>query len=235
MEKILRPERLNLEVKSTDAEIEYKHWIRTFDNFLGAVIKEDSDTSDTDKLKILLNYITPKVHNHIADCTTYTGAKAALQSVFVKKKNVICARYLLLNKKQDPSETISDYVATLKQLTSDCDFQQVSAQKYRDEMLLNAFVGGVKSDIIRQRLLEESDLDFDKAVIAAKAKESAKDNSDYYRKNIEPHFSANASLDHASTAAAKYNSIPPHLSQENSKADERKCYFCREGMHKKRK
>ena len=152
MEKILRPERLDLDVKSADAEEDYNHWIRTFENFLDAVIKTNTDA---DKLKVLTNFVTPKVYHYLADCETFDAAKAALQSLFVKKKNKVCARYILLNQKQDTSETISDYVASLKQLTRDCDFKPVTAQVYREEMLLNAFVGGLSSDIIRQRLLED--------------------------------------------------------------------------------
>ena len=124
MEKFLRPERLDLDVKSTNAEEDYIHWIKTFENFLTAVVKADETV---DKLVVLTNFITPKVYHYIADCTTYDTAKAALQSLFVKKKNILCARYMLLNQKQDPAETVSDYVATLKQLTKDCVFEDVTA------------------------------------------------------------------------------------------------------------
>ena len=120
MDKILRPERLDLDVKSSNAEEDYNHWIRTFENFLEAVIKSNDDA---DKLKVLTNFVTPKVYHYIAHCDSFESAKGMLQSLFIKKKNKVCARYILLNQKQDPSETISDYVASLKQLTRDCDFK----------------------------------------------------------------------------------------------------------------
>ena len=230
MDKILRPERLDLDVKSTNAEEDYNHWIRTFENFLEAVTKSNDEA---DKLKVLTNFVTPKVYHYIADCDTFESAKAVLQSLFIKKKNTVCARYILLNQKQNTSETISDYVASLKQLTRDCDFKQVTAQQYREEMLLNAFVGGLVSDVIRQRLLEEDDLTFDKAVTSARAQELAQRNNKCYQKNNDSHFVANVSVD--SYVAASANQSTSYTPNNNSQSKkERVCYFCGGYLHKRR-
>ena len=87
MEKYLKPERLDLDVKSSNAEEEYNHWMKTFENFLAAATKTDADV---DKLVLLTNFITPKVYHYISDCTTYNDAITALKSLFVKKKNILC-------------------------------------------------------------------------------------------------------------------------------------------------
>ena len=221
MDKILRPERLDFDVKSSNAEEDYNHWIRTFENFLEAVIKSNDDA---DKLKVLTNFVTPKVYHYIADCDSFESAKDMLQSLFIKKKNKVCARYILLNQKQDPSETISDYVASLKQLTRDCDFKQVTSQQYHEEMLLNAFVSGLSSDTIRQRLLEEDDLTFDKAVKSACALELAQRNNKSFQKNNDSQFVALVSDSSVASINQGNSSYAPYKNTKSKK--EFMCYFC---------
>ena len=71
MEKFLKPDRLDLDCKSTTAEEDYVHWKRTFRNFLDVVEKTNADA---DKLQVLLNYISPKVYHHIAEYVSYKEA-----------------------------------------------------------------------------------------------------------------------------------------------------------------
>ena len=78
------------------------------------------------------------------DATTYDQVKVALNSLFIKQKNVICARYLLLTRKQGTAERVTDFVASLKQLTKDCVLTTVTAEAYKSEMLLNSLVIGLK-------------------------------------------------------------------------------------------
>ena len=160
MDKHLRPERLDIEVKSATAEKDYKHWLRTFTNYKNAVT---STNATADPLALLVNYVSSTVYNHIADEITYDNAIKKLEQLYVRKKNTVFARYMLLSRKQESAETIDDFTTNLRQLTKDCQFKAVTAEEYSNEMLLNAFVNGLNDNTIRQRLLETTDLSFDKA------------------------------------------------------------------------
>ena len=83
MQWLLRPERLDLDEKATNAEEDYSHWLKTFENFLAAIRESNENVNE---LQVLVNYITPKVYHHITDVTTYDQAKTALNSLFVKPK-----------------------------------------------------------------------------------------------------------------------------------------------------
>ena len=78
--------------------------------------------------------------------------------VYVKKKNVILAW------KQKPVEALDKYLNELKTLAKGCDFKAVSSEQYnsgmiRDALMSNAFINGLMSNAIRQRLLENKTLD----------------------------------------------------------------------------
>ena len=47
----------------------------------------------------------------------------------------------------------------LKTLSKDCNFPSVTASKYREESIRDAFITGLRSPSIRQRLLENNTLD----------------------------------------------------------------------------
>ena len=116
MAKHLRPDKLDVEVRSSTAENDYKYWFRTFSNYLTAVKKQAHDTNELD---LLINFVTPKVYAHIAEELTFDNAVKRLEKLYIKKKNVVCARYLLLSKKQETGQSIDDFVTTLHQLTKD--------------------------------------------------------------------------------------------------------------------
>ena len=88
---------------------------------------------------------------------------------------------MLLSKKQDTAENVTEFVASLKQMTKDCVFTAISAEDYKSEMLLNAFVSGLRDESIHQRLLEATELTFDQALTKARALELAQENTQQYR------------------------------------------------------
>ena len=44
-----------------------------------------------------------------------------------------------MSRVQNSGESIAEYVHALKQLARDCEFQQVSADRYRDELTRDSF------------------------------------------------------------------------------------------------
>ncbi len=87
-----------------------------------------------DRLSVLINFMSSRVYDYIADCTSYDEAILLLQSYYVKPKSIIYAQHLS-TRKQEPSETLDQYLIQLKQLSLNCDFTAVSATQNRDELL----------------------------------------------------------------------------------------------------
>ena len=248
MAKHLRPDKLDAEVRSSTAENDFKHWFRTFNNYLTAVKKQ---TPDTNELDLLICFVTPTVYAHIAEEATYGAAIKRLEKLYVKKKNVVCARYLLLSKKQEAGQSIDDFVTTLHQLTKDCNFQNVTAAEYSDQMVLNAFISGLSDASIRQRLLESDDLTFEQAYDKARVFELAKKNSDKYTTG----YGASVSSTDGPMSTPEYQDYHQDAQMQSGADDDKKfykkqsaairtshgknrkkycCYFCGKSSCKKR-
>ena len=121
MERLLRPERF--EGSEGTGAAEWTHWFCTFENFIESLPQDPPP----DRLKLLINYISPTVFSHIADCLVYDETINILKRVYVKPKNIIFARHQLATRKQLSSESIDMYVQSLKLLARDCEFKAVTA------------------------------------------------------------------------------------------------------------
>ena len=60
MDKFLCPERLEVDSESPTATQDWKHWYQVFQNFILS-----AQESDSDKICILINHISPKVYEYI--------------------------------------------------------------------------------------------------------------------------------------------------------------------------
>jgi len=127
--------------------IESSDWLKTIQNFLAVLPGDD------------VNYISPKIYGSIADCTTYEQAIAALTALYVKPYNEIFARHCLATRLQKPGENLDEFLQALKILSKDCNFKDVTAARHQEETIRDAFISGLQSSIIRQRLLENRTLD----------------------------------------------------------------------------
>ena len=109
---------------------------------------------------MLTNYLIHKTYTFVTDTRSYDEARKAINNAYHKPKNIIFARHLLITRTQKETRAIDEYVHALDQLARDCQFQDVRANDYKDDLSWDAFINGIGSSTIRQRLLEESDLDF---------------------------------------------------------------------------
>ena len=149
MEKILKPARLNLDPNAPSAAKEWKHWLRTLENFFA-----ECGDNGPDKLRTLVSCVSYDVYDYIEECSTYNGAIDVLNKLYVKTPNEIFARHLLSTRKQTVGESLDEFLQELRRLSKDCAFKAVSADKYREEMIRDSFINGLSSALIRQRLLE---------------------------------------------------------------------------------
>ena len=82
--------------------------------------------------------------------------------------SVIVQRFNSHSRMQQPTESVSDFVAQLRKLSEHCDFGETLQDMLRDRL-----VCGCKDQHLQCKLLAEADLKFDTAVKIAKAMETA--------------------------------------------------------------
>ena len=227
MDRLLRPGKLEVLPEEPEATRIFDHWLKTFDTFLEAVRTAAENADNVNKLGLLTNLLTHQTFAFIADSATYEEARETLNNAYHRRKNIVFARHLLMTRTQKPSENINEYVHALRQLARDCAFQNVTAEIYKDELTRDAFISGISSSVIRQRLLEDTNLDFQTAVKKAQMLEQAERQSGSYLVNTQQAAALNSksnSFDHLMQASA----IKPISINHSVK---RKCFFCGGSLH----
>ena len=121
----------------------------------------------------MTNFVSPTVYEYIEECTTYKSAIETLQNTYVEPTNKIYARHVLATQRQQAGETLDEYLQALKVLSKECNFQSITAANYGEEYIRDAFITGLNSNQIRQRLLENKTLDLKTMFDQARALESA--------------------------------------------------------------
>ena len=186
------------------------------------------------KLTLLLHHISTPIYKCFSGCQIYDAAISTLDGMFIKKKNSIFARYLLATQRQETEESLKLYLQNLKILSHDCDFTTLTTSQARDIAIRDAFISGVLSKKIKQRMLKNKELDLGTAYKLALMLDMAQKPSDFYS---QPDFSG-------ATIPAQPHSqqIPISNSQHCDPQDkdssnmiekpvtitaaEIKCYFC---------
>ena len=78
MNRLMRPERLDLDPSASNAAKELKHWRRTFDNF----IIECGIDPVPNKHRIITNLISANVYEHVEDCTDFQSVIDTLDNCY---------------------------------------------------------------------------------------------------------------------------------------------------------
>ena len=176
MNRLMKPKRLDLDPSAPNAAKEWRHWRRTFDNF----IIECGIDPVPNKHRIITNLISANVYEHVKDCTDFQSVIDTLDNLFVKSPNVIFARHLLSTRRQQSGETLDQFLQDLHKPSKDCKFKAVTAEQYRKELIRDAFINGLFSPAIRQRLLESDTLSLQIAYDKANSLDLAQKNADTY-------------------------------------------------------
>ncbi|GFR60866.1 hypothetical protein ElyMa_003542200, partial [Elysia marginata] len=180
MDRHLRPAVLTTDPSSPDALKTWRHWKRTFDFFL----KSLPTTPAPNKLATLVNFVGPSIYELIAESDSYETAIKVLEGVYDKPKNEIFARHLLSCCKQEPVQSLDQYLQKLKTLAKDCNFQAVSAEVHKNEAIRDAFISGLISPQIRQRLMEKNKLDLETAYEDARTLDMVEKQSLSYHSDV---------------------------------------------------
>ena len=166
--KAIKPRTLDLDPNESTAKKEWKHWRKTFENYI-----EVAEVADAHKLKYLVNSVTADVYEFFEECATYDAAVTLLENLYVKKPNEVTSRHLLSSTRQQPGQSLDEYLRTLNGLAKNCTFNAVTATVYRDEYVRDTFIAGICSNTIRERLLENDTLTLKAAVDQARVLEQS--------------------------------------------------------------
>ena len=162
---LYKPARFDADSNSQKGAKQLKHWLKVFTHFSQRCHRtneeEEQETRATNHLQLLFAYVSADVYEYIEDCRTYDEAVTKLKSVYIKTPNTIFARYKLATRKQQPGEVLEEFFQNLHLLSKDCQLRDVTAEEYRNELVRDAFINGIQSHSIRQRLLENNELSVD--------------------------------------------------------------------------
>ena len=208
--------RLDVDHNSLNPSKEWKHWKRTFENFI-----TECGANAPNKFRSMVNFVSSNVYDYIEDCTTYEEVIRTLDSLYIKTPNETFSRHQLLTRKQTTTESLDDFLQELKKLSKNCNYQNVTAEKYREEQLRDAFITGISSNYIHQRLLKNATLDLQSAFNQARALGVAQKNSEAYIP--EPVAAA--------VAADDTHQCSPSEQQLLALPSQKKCSFCGHQAH----
>ena len=215
MEKLLRPDVFDKEPNTASCNKEWCHWKLKLEKCINRV----KDVTDEDKLDLLITFVSSNVYSYIEDATSYAAAIETLDKVYNPKKNIIFARHQLRSCQQENGQGIDAYFQKLKSLVRDCEFKAVDKVTHENEAIRDAFIQGISSSDIRQRLLESVNTDVTSIYNLARSLEVAKTQADSYKLSM----SMNA-------MNIQQSSQPPDHERQRTAAatqdDTWKCYFC---------
>ena len=239
-----RPKDLSIEPEAPNASRHFNFWLRTVKDFIDQMNENGgSEVSAATKKRIIIICLSPEVYSYVEDAETYENVITTLERVYVKGKNNVFARYLLVSRQQRSDETIAEYLRALKGLAKDCKFADVTADQYKDELTRDAFINGLASPTIRQRLLENDELELQKAYELAESLDKARQQTLVMSKSFSTLASAPPGgvheTDQSNVDSAAKQSLAVTETNENAwrnqSTDSKTCYFCGGDFHSNRK
>ena len=172
------------------------------------------------RVPVLLSAIGPRIYSLLRNLTSpavpheksFDELATILQSHFQPKPLLIAERFHFHRRDQAADESIAEYVAELRRLSTNCEFGATLNDALRDRL-----VCGMRNTSAQKRLLAEADLTFKKALELSQGMEAAEKNSKALK---------------GTEATVKKLSIPPKNSRgENSTTPKGTCYRCGRGNH----
>ncbi|KAA0187680.1 hypothetical protein FBUS_02415 [Fasciolopsis buskii] len=104
-----RPDKFVSDIKAHDAPKWWTYWLRTFNAF-----PRLTETDETDKLDMIINFLTPHVYEPAFERQTLGSSVEKLKSSYVHRTNVIFIRYLLVTLKQKVGQYVDQFVQNTK-------------------------------------------------------------------------------------------------------------------------
>lgn len=170
---------------ASDSANEWTNWVRGFELFAKASKIED----DAEKCSSLLHYAGPKVQKIFFNLpplseeenkkvpliggygffnqSEYDAAIMKLENFFAPKRNATYERHVFRQMKQEADERIEIYAMRLRTQAERCEFGEQLEGNIKDQI-----TEGCTSSLLRRKILERGDDDFDAILKMAKVIES---------------------------------------------------------------
>lgn len=153
--------------------------------FIIKQLSHDSAECKNARLHLLINCLGSKHYQLLQSLTapdlpsskSYDELIILLESHLCPKPNVLIEQHKFLSRVQLPNESVAQYVAALRQQTLTCNFNTVrnnNGHSVADIFLRAQFIRGLLDTTIREKVLQEDDITFDRAVELALATEASK-------------------------------------------------------------
>ncbi|XP_072924059.1 uncharacterized protein [Hemitrygon akajei] len=230
MESVLHPERLDLDPQDPEAALAFELWLACFQSYL----EEVSATEPAVMHRILLSRVTPKVYSLIRDLSIYEGALDTLKRQYLRPVNTVYARHCLATRRQRPGESGAEFLRALQTLVRTCDCKTLTAEQHAELLVRDAFVTGMRSVYVRQRLLENADLTLRSAIETANMLEAALHNADAVQSRDSPPVPWTPQTlplpvpvsEFVNTAASRDSTNFPNPTTAAARRKPELCYFC---------
>ena len=115
MEKlVLRPKELSVQSrKAPEAPRIFNFWLRTVEDFITSLrVYRKEGEPEINKKRIVISCLSPDVFPYVEEAVDYERIVETFKSVYIKKKNSVYARHLLVSRRQAPTESISEFLQT---------------------------------------------------------------------------------------------------------------------------
>ena len=166
------------------------------------------------------------VYSYISEYQTFDSALARLNGAFVKPVNEVFARYRLNTCRQNVGESLEDFLERLKNLSSNCNFTDLASAQIKETAIRDAFISGLQSGYIRQRILEDDILQLNDVFDKARRLEEARKNAGCYDA-VQSHGTPE-------NVAAPCNSQEKETDQNNCLVlNQSACSSCGGALHKR--
>ena len=176
-----------------------------------------------------MNLLDTSVYSYVSECGTFDEAVARLDSSYVKPVNEVFTCHRLNTCQQTQGESVEDFLQRLKSLNNECNFVDSTAVQIKQAAIRDAFIAGLTSGYIRQRISEVNILSLNAVFDKARALNKAKKNSYIYEATYTQSRSRTQEniVAYCNPCAADTNNA------ECSAAISETCHF-REGLNHKR-
>ena len=201
-------------------------------NNIGQVAEDageaDRRAADKKKVAVTISVIGKKTYSTLKDLClpdlpadkTYEELTEILKGFYKPKVLEVAETYRFHHTVQSENESVTEYANKLKRLAVNCNFGQYLTRALRDQ-----FVGGVRSQSTRKKLLSE-DRTFEQALKVARAHELAEKESRQFPLNEEP---GKSQLVHGINQQQAWNNNKQSTNQGNT--EEKKCFRCGSTQH----
>ena len=88
MDRLMQPSRLDLDANSSSASKEWCHWFVTFGNYIEVLDASLARERRTNKLKALVNCVSHRVFEYIANCDSYGEIFFRKKTEFMSKISI---------------------------------------------------------------------------------------------------------------------------------------------------